>query len=67
VLTRNIELDLGSSAFTDAAARPIIVTTETADPARLRAAKTVADVVVAGERAVDLRRATASLAPMRLT
>ena len=57
VLTRSIELDLGSSAFTDAAARPIVVTTEAADPARVREAEKVADVLVAGERSVDLRLA----------
>jgi riboflavin biosynthesis pyrimidine reductase len=57
VLTRNIELDLGSSAFTEAAGRPIIVTTEAADVARRSAAERVADVVIAGERAVDLRLA----------
>ena len=57
VLTRTIELDLGSSAFTEAAARPIVVTTEAADPARVREAEQVADVLVAGERTVDLRLA----------
>lgn len=57
VLTRNIDLDLGSSAFTDALKRPIIVTTGAADSARLHAAEAVADVLVAGERAVDLQLA----------
>lgn len=57
VLTRNIELHLGSSAFTEAAARPIVITTESADPARVREAEKVADVLVAGERTVDLRLA----------
>ena len=55
VLTRNIELDLASAAFTEAKARPIVVTTEAADPARVREAEQVADVLVAGERTVDLR------------
>lgn len=57
VLTRDIGLDLGSSAFVDAPERPVIVTTEAADPARRREAERVADVVVAGERRVDLRLA----------
>ena len=57
VLTRTIELDLGSSAFTEAAERPIIVTTATADLGRVHAAEAVADVLVAGERTVDLRLA----------
>jgi riboflavin biosynthesis pyrimidine reductase len=55
VLTRHIELDLASSAFMDAAERPIVVTTEAADPGRVREAQQVADVLVAGEETVDLR------------
>jgi riboflavin biosynthesis pyrimidine reductase len=54
VLTRNIELNLGSSAFVDAGERPIVVTTEAADQGRVREAEKVADVLVAGERTVDL-------------
>jgi riboflavin biosynthesis pyrimidine reductase len=61
VLTRNIELDLGSSAFLDAVERPIVVTTEAADPGRVREAERVADVLVAGEQAVDLRLARSLL------
>jgi riboflavin biosynthesis pyrimidine reductase len=66
VLTRNIELDLGSSAFVEAVERPIVVTTEAADPARLREAEKVADVLIAGERTVDLRLARTLLVELGL-
>lgn len=54
VLTRSLGVDLESRAFTEAPERPIIVTTEHADPERRRAAEEVADVVVAGDHDVDL-------------
>lgn len=57
VLTRTIELDLGSSAFRDAVERPIVLTTEAARGSRVREAEQVADVLVAGEQTVDLRYA----------
>ena len=66
VLTRNIELDLGSSAFIDAAERPIVVATEAADPTRLREAEKVADVLIAGEQTVDLRLARTQLVELGL-
>ena len=66
VLTRNLELDLGSAAFVEAAERPIVVTTETADPARLHEAEKVADVLIAGERSVDLRLARTLLVELGL-
>jgi riboflavin biosynthesis pyrimidine reductase len=58
VLSRSISVDLRSGAFTNAVERPMVITTELADPARVRAATEVADVVVAGERDVDLGLAT---------
>jgi riboflavin biosynthesis pyrimidine reductase len=54
VLSRSLELDLASHAFTDAPERPIVITTELADAARIREVGKVADVVVAGDRGVDL-------------
>jgi riboflavin biosynthesis pyrimidine reductase len=62
VLTRSLALDLTAPVFTEATARPLLITTERA-PAELRdeAAK-VADVVVAGGGDVDLAAALADLA-----
>ena len=62
VLTRSLALDLTAPVFTEATARPLLITTERA-PAELRdeAAK-VADVVVAGRGDVDLAAALADLA-----
>ena len=54
VLSRSLDLDLASSAFTEAPERPIVVTTELADPGRVREVEQVADVVLAGSRSVDL-------------
>lgn len=62
VLTRSIDVDLTSSVFTDATERPLVVTTESADPGRRRAAEEVADVVVAGEQRVALASALDALA-----
>jgi len=61
IVTNSIQLDLGSPLFAEQRARPIIVTSE-ASPADARArAAEVADVVVAGERSVDMRLAVAAL------
>ena len=54
VVTRTLDVDLGSPAFTEAPERPLVVTAAAADPARRAAAGEVADVVVAGEGSVDL-------------
>jgi len=57
VVTRSCRLDWDSRFFTAQVARPVVVTVATAPAeARARAAE-VADVVVAGERDVDLARA----------
>lgn len=53
VITRSVDVDLRSSAFTEAVERPIVITTELAERERLEAAEEVADVLVAGERTVD--------------
>ncbi len=63
VVSRSLSLDWTSRAFTDAPpdARTIVVTCAAADPDRLRAARAVADVVVAGESRVEPGRALAEL------
>ena len=55
-------LDPGTPVFADALARGIVLTTEQAPPDRLAALRAVADVVVAGERRVDVVRACDLLA-----
>ncbi|WP_347352146.1 pyrimidine reductase family protein [Intrasporangium sp.] len=62
VLSRSLDLDLGSRAFTAAVARPVLVTTERAAPERVAAGREVADVVIAGDESVDLRTALRLLA-----
>jgi riboflavin biosynthesis pyrimidine reductase len=62
VLTRSMNLDLAAPVFAQATARPLVVTTEQAPAERRAAAEEVADVVVAGEHAVDLTRALHALA-----
>jgi riboflavin biosynthesis pyrimidine reductase len=54
VLSRSLDLDLSSTAFTKAAERPIVITTELAETARLREVEKVADVLLAGGTTVDL-------------
>jgi riboflavin biosynthesis pyrimidine reductase len=64
VVSRSCQLDWESPFFTTAAARPIVVTVEEAPAeARARAAQ-VAEVLVAGERDVDLALALAALGRM---
>ena len=62
VVSRSLQLDWSSSLFTEAPARTIVLTCEAADPAARRRAATLADVVVAGDDAVDPVRAMAALA-----
>lgn len=64
VVTRALDLDLGSPLFTGAPphARTIVITTESAPPDRRAAAARTAEVVVAGEASVDLKAAVDSLA-----
>jgi riboflavin biosynthesis pyrimidine reductase len=54
VLSRSLDIDLTSTAFTKAAERPIVITTELADTERVREVEEVADVLLAGGAAVDL-------------
>jgi riboflavin biosynthesis pyrimidine reductase len=62
VVSRSCRLDWDSSFFTAATVRPLVLTVADAPAAQLARAVEVADVVVAGEGDVDLRRALAALA-----
>jgi riboflavin biosynthesis pyrimidine reductase len=62
VVTRTAQLDWQSSFFTEADARPIVVTVEDAPAENLAHASDVADVVLAGKGGVDLRLALDALA-----
>lgn len=62
VLTRSLDLDLAAPVFSEATARPLVITTDRAPAARREAAAAVADVVVAGRDDVDLAAAVADLA-----
>lgn len=61
VVTSSLDLDLTSAFFTDAVARPLVLTSGRAPQDRTAAADEVADVVVVGGAAVDLERAVAEL------
>ena len=61
VLTRKLDLDLAASVFTKATSRPLLITTAQAPAARVERASSVADLVVAGDRDVDLGVALAEL------
>jgi riboflavin biosynthesis pyrimidine reductase len=62
VVTRSMELDLSTRLFTDGEVRPIVVTCASAPPERVAAAREVADVVVTGDKTVDLPAALVALA-----
>lgn len=62
VVTLSGHLDVASSFFAEAETRPVVVTAGGADAAALRRVEQVADVVVAGDRAVDLGSAFGHLA-----
>jgi riboflavin biosynthesis pyrimidine reductase len=61
VVTGTLALDWSSRFFTEARARPLVVTSAAAEPERLRQAGEVADVVLAGDHRVELDRAVAEL------
>ncbi len=61
VVSGSLGLDWGSRFFTEAVARPLIVTSAAADPARVAEAAAVADVVIAGDHRVDPRVAVDEL------
>ena len=62
VVSGSLALDWGSRFFTEARARPLVVTSAAADPERVAEAERVADVVVAGDHRVEPRRALAAFA-----
>jgi riboflavin biosynthesis pyrimidine reductase len=54
VPTRSLDLDLDGAAFSEALEPPLVVTTRQAPVERVRAAESVAEVLVLGDDAVDL-------------
>jgi riboflavin biosynthesis pyrimidine reductase len=64
VITGSLDLDLSASLFTEAPpeARTIVITTDSAPADRREAAAGLADVIVAGDRRVDLGAALDALA-----
>ncbi len=61
LVTRSLDLDLGSELFADAPVRTVVVTAASSDPDRRSRVAEVADLVVAGEADVDLSLAVAAL------
>lgn len=61
VVSGRLDLEAGARLFSDPAHRPLVITTEDADPARRRALEAVADVVVCGRGRVGLPAALARL------
>lgn len=61
VVTNTLRLDLTSPFFTEAKARPIVVTSEWSDPGGRARAASVADVLVVGEKSVDFAAAVGEL------
>lgn len=67
VLTRRLDLDLGSPLFTEAGSRTIVLTCEAAPADRRRQAAALADVIVVGDDRVDLPMAVKALHERGLT
>lgn len=61
IVSGSLDLDPRSEVFTAAPVRPIVVTTERADPAARAALEQVAELVVCGEEHVEPRRAIEEL------
>jgi riboflavin biosynthesis pyrimidine reductase len=61
VVTRSCDFDWNTTFFTEATERPIIVTVDGVDPERMKRAREVADVIIAGDSEVDLRRAVEAM------
>ncbi|WP_225993112.1 pyrimidine reductase family protein [Actinomadura rudentiformis] len=61
IVSRRLELDLGGPLFTDADPPTILLTVEDAPADRLQLAQEVADVIIAGEHAVDFAMAVKQL------
>lgn len=62
VVTRSCDLDINGPLFTDTVLRPVVITCAAAPADSLRMLRQVADVVVAGERDVDMAIALDALA-----
>ena len=62
VVTRSCNLDWSSPFFTEATARPVVITTTTADRSATARAASVADVITEGDDRVDLSAALRALA-----
>ena len=62
VISRSLDLDWDSPLFSEAARPTEVLTCEAADPVRLRLARKTAEVIVAGDKQVDLRQGLAELA-----
>jgi riboflavin biosynthesis pyrimidine reductase len=67
VISGSLALDPAARFFENPTHRPIVITTATADRTRVDALSAVADVVVAGERLVDIPAALDALAERGLT
>jgi riboflavin biosynthesis pyrimidine reductase len=67
VVSGSLALDPAARFFDNPTHRPIVITTATADSARVEALRTVADIVVAGERLVEIPAALDALAERGLT
>ncbi|GAA2233315.1 MULTISPECIES: pyrimidine reductase family protein [Kitasatospora] len=61
IVSRSLRLDLAAPLFTEPVVRTVVITTEDSPADARRAVAEVADVVVAGERSVDVRRALSAL------
>jgi riboflavin-specific deaminase-like protein len=61
VVTGSLDLDWSSALFTDGRVRPYVIAPASADPAKLRLAEAVSEVIVAGEDRVDVAAAMARL------
>jgi riboflavin-specific deaminase-like protein len=61
VISRSLDLDWDSDLFRDVARPTEVLTCEAADPARLAVARKVAEVIMSGDKQVDLARALAEL------
>lgn len=61
IVTASLRLDWSSPLFTDSEVPPFVITTSTADPAGIEAARWHARLVLAGDERVDLAQALRSL------
>ncbi|MGH3244369.1 MAG: pyrimidine reductase family protein [Spirillospora sp.] len=62
IVSRRLDLDFDAPLFTAAVARTIVLTTDAADPARVKAAREHADVIIAGSDSLDFAVAVEELA-----